>query len=129
MPGWSASGTAPARSSATLCPADSCGRWEADEMEGQNASPGALHRLLRPRAIAVFGGKAAAAAIRQLRRIGYQGQIWPVHPRHDTVEGLRAYRSVAELPAAPDAAFLGINRELTIEVIAALAARGAGGAG
>jgi len=97
-------------------------------MEGQNSSPGTLQRLLRPCAIAVFGGKAAAAAIRQLRRIGYQGKIWPVHPRHETVEGLRAYRSVAELPAAPEAAFLGINRELTIEVIAALAARGAGGA-
>jgi acetate---CoA ligase (ADP-forming) len=97
-------------------------------MEGQNSPPGALHRLLQPRTIAVFGGKAAAAAIRQLRRIGYRGEVWPVHPTHEKVEGLSAYRSVAELPAAPDAAFLGINRELTIEVIAALAARGAGGA-
>jgi len=76
----------------------------------------------------VLGGKPAAEVIRQLRRIGYGGEIWPIHPRLDEVAGLRAYRSVAALPAAPDAAFLGVNRHATIEMVEALAARGAGGA-
>jgi acyl-CoA synthetase (NDP forming) len=89
---------------------------------------GDLSRLLRPRSIAVLGGKPAAEVIRQLHRIGYEGEIWPIHPRLDEVAGLRAYRSVAELPAAPDAAFLGVNRHATIEIVEALAARGAGGA-
>ncbi len=89
---------------------------------------GDLSRLLRPRSVAVLGGKPAAEVIRQLRRIGYGGEIWPIHPRLDEVAGLRAYRSVAALPAAPDAAFLGVNRHATIEMVEALAARGAGGA-
>jgi acyl-CoA synthetase (NDP forming) len=89
---------------------------------------GDLSRLLRPRSVAVLGGKPAAEVIRQLRRIGYGGEIWPIHPRFDDVEGLRAYRSVADLPAAPDAAFLGVNRRAAIEMVEALAARGAGGA-
>ncbi|MBW8724239.1 MAG: acetate--CoA ligase family protein [Inquilinus limosus] len=87
-----------------------------------------LSRLLRPRSIAVIGGKPAAEVIRQSRRMGFAGEIWPVHPQHETVEGLPAFRSVAELPGAPDAVFLGINRHAVIEVTAALAERGTGGA-
>lgn len=86
-----------------------------------------LSRLLRPRSIAVIG-RRMAEVIRQCRRMGFAGEIWPVHPQHDTVEGLPAFRSVAELPAAPDAVFLGINRHAAIEVTTALAERRAGGA-
>jgi acyl-CoA synthetase (NDP forming) len=89
---------------------------------------GDLSRLLRPRSVAVLGGKPAAAVIRQLRRIGYDGEIWPVHPRLDEIADEPAYPSIAALPAAPDAAFLGVNRHATIDVMEALAARGAGGA-
>lgn len=89
---------------------------------------GTLSRLLRPRTIAVFGGRAAAEVVRQSDRMGFRGEIWPVHPRHQSVEGRRAFRSVAALPSAPDAAFLAINRHLTVEVVSALAERGAGGA-
>ena len=49
--------------------------------------------------------------------MGFAGDIWPVHPSKTEVEGIRAYRSVADLPGAPDAAFVGVNRHLTIEVI------------
>ncbi|MEJ6782201.1 acetate--CoA ligase family protein [Aminobacter sp. Piv2-1] len=87
-----------------------------------------LERLLRPKSIAVFGGSQAAAVVRQCLKMGFAGDIWPVHPTKDEVEGIRTFRSVAELPAAPDAAFIGVNRFLTIEVIAQLSARGAGGA-
>ncbi|MBE1207188.1 acetate--CoA ligase family protein [Aminobacter carboxidus] len=89
---------------------------------------GRLERLLRPKSIAVFGGSQAAAVVRQCLKMGFAGDIWPVHPTKAEVEGIRTFRSVAELPAAPDAAFVGVNRFLTIEVIAALAERGAGGA-
>ncbi|MER9740376.1 MULTISPECIES: acetate--CoA ligase family protein [unclassified Mesorhizobium] len=87
-----------------------------------------LERLLRPKSIAVFGGAQAAAVVAQSIKMGFVGEIWPVHPNKDEVAGRKAYRSVAELPGAPDAAFVGVNRHLTIEVIKALAKRGAGGA-
>ncbi|MEO5326012.1 acetate--CoA ligase family protein [Mesorhizobium sp. CC13] len=89
---------------------------------------GRLERLLRPKSIAVFGGSQAAAVVRQCLKMGFAGDIWPVHPTKEAVEGIKTFRSVAELPAAPDAAFVGVNRFLTIEVIAQLSARGAGGA-
>lgn len=86
-----------------------------------------LRRLLAPRHIAVFGGDAAAEAIRQCRRVGFAGPIWPVHPRRTSIEGLPCHRSAAELPEAPDAAFVAVPREAAIDVVADLAARGAGG--
>ncbi len=88
----------------------------------------ALSRLLRPRSIAVVGGRIAAEVIRQCRRMGYDGQIWPVHPSKDTLEGLPAVRSIEDLPQAPDVAFVGVNRHLTVDIVAALARRRAGGA-
>ena len=60
--------------------------------------------------------------------LGFQGDIWPVHPRHATLEGLPCYRDVDALPAAPDASFVAVPREGTIDIVSRLAARGAGGA-
>ena len=87
-----------------------------------------LGRLLRPRSVAVLGGREAAEVVRQCKRMGYAGEIWPVHPEKDSVEGHKAYRSVAELPGAPDAAFVAVNRHLSVEMMTALATRGTGGA-
>lgn len=87
-----------------------------------------LQRLLQPRHIAVFGSRAAAEVIRQCRQLGFAGDIWPVHPRHESLEGLPCYASVAALPEAPDASFVAVPREATVDVVAELAASGAGGA-
>ena len=85
-------------------------------------------RLIRPRSIAVVGGREAARVAEQCDRMGFDGALWPVHPKRGTVAGRPAFRSVAELPAAPDAAFVGVNRHATVEAVAALARAGAGGA-
>lgn len=87
-----------------------------------------LRRLLAPASVAVIGGDLAAEVIRQSERAGYRGELWPVHPRRATVGGRRCYCSVDDLPAAPDAAFVAVNAEASIAVVAQLAKRGAGGA-
>ena len=87
-----------------------------------------FERLLKPRTIAVFGGAQAQEAIRQSERMGFEGEIWPVHPKKTEVLGRRAYSSVQDLPASPDAAYVGVNRNLTIGIVRDLAQRGAGGA-
>lgn len=60
--------------------------------------------------------------------MGFEGTIWPVHPKAEEVAGLPAFKDADSLPEAPDAAFIGVNRFATIEVVRALSARGAGGA-
>ncbi|PDV84936.1 acyl-CoA synthetase [Rhizobium sp. H4] len=87
-----------------------------------------LDRLLRPQTIAVFGGREARRVIEQCDRMGFAGEIWPVHPKLDEVLGRPCYRSLSDLPAAPDAAFVGVNRTLTVEIVRDLSRAGAGGA-
>ena len=84
-------------------------------------------RLLRPRHVAVVGGEAAAEVIRQCRRIGYTGAIWPVNPRRAEIEGVPCYPDVAALPEGPDAGFVAVPAAATVDVVAELAKRDTGG--
>ena len=88
-----------------------------------------LSRLFQPKTIAIVGGGAwCEQVIKQSQGMGFTGDIWPVHPRSDEIAGYLAYKSLTDLPSPPDAVFIGINRHATIELVASLAAMGAGGA-
>ncbi len=88
-----------------------------------------LERLLRPKSICVVGGGGFGTnVVKQTLKMKFPGDVWVVHPTKDTVEGVKAYKTIAELPGAPDAVFIGVNRNLTIDVIRQLRAKGAGGA-
>ena len=86
-----------------------------------------LKRLLYPKTIAFVGGQGLADTIEHSGRFGFAGDIWIVNPKRDEIAGRACYPTVEDLPAAPDAAFVGVSREATLPVVAALAARGAGG--
>ena len=90
--------------------------------------PKDLSRLLRPKSVAVFGGGWAENAVLQCKRMKFRGKIWAVNPRRKTLGGVRCFRAAEELPAAPDAAFIGVNREAAVDVAGALANIGCGGA-
>ncbi len=87
-----------------------------------------LRRLLHPETIAVIGGELAAEVIRQCEKIGYAGEIWPVNPQREHLAGRACFPDVEALPRAPDAAFLAVSREKTVQMIRTLSAMGAGGA-
>ena len=87
-----------------------------------------LQRLFSPRSIAIFGGMAASEVIRQCRKLGFKGDIWPVHPTRSDMEGLPCFADIASLPSAPDAAFVAVPAAATIDLVQQLAQRGVGGA-
>jgi acetate---CoA ligase (ADP-forming) len=87
-----------------------------------------LSRLLNPRSIAVIGGSPAARVVEQCQKLGYTGKIWPVHPTKKEMHGVACFASLADLPGVPDAAFVAVNRHLTLDAISQLSAMGAGGA-
>lgn len=76
----------------------------------------------------IGGGFWCRQIIRQSRAMGFDGQIWRVHPKADLIEGVRAFATLQDLPDVPDAVFIGINRNVTVEAVAALSRMGAGGA-
>ena len=86
-----------------------------------------LDRLLRPRSLAFIGGGAAELAIDACRAFGFAGDMWAVN-RSRELRGLPTFASVDELPAAVDAAFVGVGRDATVEVVRQLAAAGTGAA-
>lgn len=88
-----------------------------------------LSRLLRPKSIAVIGGGAwCAQIIMQSRRMNFAGRIDVVHPRGEVFEGVQSVTALDALETPPDAVFIGVNRNSTIEVVRALSQMGAGGA-
>ena len=87
-----------------------------------------LSRLLRPNHIAVLGGSWAENVVTQCQRMNYSGDVWPVHPKRKQIAGVACFPSVDDLPEAPDATFIGVNRNLTISMVQKLSANDAGGA-
>jgi acetate---CoA ligase (ADP-forming) len=70
-----------------------------------------LDRLFRPRSVAIIGaspvrGNARNSLVRALLKHGYDGKVYPVSPNHAEIEGHKAYKSVSELPEAPDVALI-----------------------
>ena len=87
-----------------------------------------LKRLLVPRSVALIGGGAWTEAVEAAgRKIGFPGELWRVHPTRTSTPTTRYYRSVDELPSAPDASFIAAPSGEVPGIAAALARRGAGG--
>ncbi|MGA0766834.1 MAG: CoA-binding protein, partial [Ilumatobacteraceae bacterium] len=87
-----------------------------------------LSRTLNPRSIALFGASPAQSVIEQCQKLGFTGNLWPVHPTRESIAGVKCFKSIAELPGVPDVAFVAVNRNATIGVVAELAKLGCGGA-
>ena len=87
-----------------------------------------IHRLIAPRSIVLIGAGAWTDAVAAGNAaIGYSGRLWRVHPSRASTAATTYYRSIADLPGVPDAAFVAVPSHDAPSVAAALAACGAGG--
>ena len=88
-----------------------------------------LSRLFSPKSVAVVGGGVwCRSVIEQLIKIGYKGKIFPVHPLKEEILGIKSFKDLEDIPAIIDATFIGVNRNITIEVVKQLNSLNAGGA-
>jgi acyl-CoA synthetase (NDP forming) len=87
-----------------------------------------LTRFLSPKSIAFIGGHECEVAIERTRSLGFTGKIWAVHPKRQTLGGITCLKSPEEIDGAPDAAFVAVKRELTIDIVRHLNKIGCGGA-
>ena len=83
-----------------------------------------LRRLLKPRHVCIVGGQAMEDSIRRCADTGFAGEIWVVNPKRSELGGRKCYASIADLPEAPDATFIAVPREPTIDILRALNAAG-----
>ncbi|MBK0419075.1 acetate--CoA ligase family protein [Leucobacter sp. CSA1] len=88
-----------------------------------------MEQLFNPRSIAVVGASANPAAIggkpiSQLVSHGYAGDIYPVNPNRDEVQGLRCYPSIDEAPDGIDLAIIAVPAAVVPGVVEACGRRG-----
>ncbi len=96
-------------------------------------SPASLDSLFTPRSVAILGASEDATRIsgrpvRYLIEGGFKGDIYPVNPNRETVQGLKAYPSLADCPGVPDIAIVALPLGLTETAIRDCVARGVKGA-
>jgi acetate---CoA ligase (ADP-forming) len=89
----------------------------------------AITKLMRPRSVAVIGAsadpaKTAGRPVAYLQKHGFDGQIYPVNPRYETIGGLACYPDVASLPEAPDVGIVLLGAERAHIAVRELAKRG-----
>lgn len=84
--------------------------------------------LLAPRSIAFVGvsakGGAGTEMLRSTIRSGFDGSIWPISAKVDTIEGLPCIPSLAALPQTPDCVVISIPADGVISVVEEAAALG-----
>ncbi len=95
----------------------------------QNQSSAGLDALFRPRSIAILGAsddptRISGRPVRYLIEGGFAGPIYPVNPNRATVQGLTAYKALAEVPEVPDVALLAVPAGLTEQAVRECVAKG-----
>ncbi|KAB2729198.1 acetate--CoA ligase family protein [Brucella intermedia] len=84
-------------------------------------------RLLAPRTMAFIGGGQVEATLKTLRQQVYGGDVYVVNPKRSEIAGYKCIPSIADLPVSPDAVFLAVNADATINALRELSAMKAGG--
>lgn len=89
-------------------------------MHDVRSSP--LHRIVNPRSVAFWGASSdpmsmGSVQLSSLLAFGYQGKVYPVHPRERTVMGLTAYPSAADLPEPVDLAVFVLPTRVVPEIL------------
>jgi acyl-CoA synthetase (NDP forming) len=81
-----------------------------------------LYPIVNPKSIAFFGASNRFSAmgtnqLSSLLDLGFEGNIYPVHPKEELVLGLKAYKQVQDLPEVPDLAVMVLPTQAVIGVM------------
>ncbi|MGW2899588.1 acetate--CoA ligase family protein [Streptomyces sp. NPDC001212] len=89
----------------------------------------AMTRLMQPRSVAVIGasseaGKIGNSVMRNLIDGGFAGDIHPVNPKADEIEGRKAHASVLDIPGEVDVAVFAIPAKFVPTALEEVGAKG-----
>jgi acyl-CoA synthetase (NDP forming) len=88
-----------------------------------------LKAALDPRSIAIIGAsenpnKVGGRPVHYLDKFGFKGRIFPINPSRSEVQGHRCYKSLADLPEAPEMVIVAVAGDNAIGVVEECAAHG-----
>lgn len=78
--------------------------------------------FLDPKSIAVIGAsndgtKISGRPIEYLQRYGFEGIVYPVNPKYETIQGVPAYKSIDELPDDIDLVIIAIAAKYVVDTL------------
>jgi len=81
-----------------------------------------LDKIFKPKSIAVIGASnrreiAGYRIFRNLIGSGYEGVVYPVNPKNESIQGVQSYKSVADLPKVVDLAIIATPSQVVIDVV------------
>ena len=81
-----------------------------------------LRKFLEPESVAIVGASNNPLRINHnlvanLVKLGFQGRIYPVHPKEKEIMGIKTYPSVKHIDASVDLAVIGVSHSLTLGVL------------
>ncbi len=80
-----------------------------------------LHGFLNPKSVAFYGtnnkgSSLAAIQIMNLIKSNYDGKIYPIHLKLDSVIGFKAYKSIAEIPEIPELVVIVLSAKVVPQI-------------
>ena len=96
---------------------------EADMQKGD------LDILFRPKSVAVMGAssdekKIGGRPIFYLKHYDFEGDIYPINPNYDEIQGVKAYKSLADVPGGVDLALIALPSAMVEDAVTACAEKG-----
>jgi acetyl coenzyme A synthetase (ADP forming)-like protein len=92
-----------------------------------------MKRIFSPAGIAIIGAsgdpsKLGYSTVKNIIDGGYKGNIYPINPKADEIQGRKCYRSVQEIPDKVDVAVIVIPAKNVADAVIALGEKGVAGA-
>ena len=89
-------------------------------MDGFERSP--LYRIMHPASVAFWGASSnplgmGSVQLSQMLALGFEGPIYPMHPREQEILGLKAYHHLKDVPGPVDLAVLVLPTKVVPEIL------------
>ena len=106
----------------------SAGKWSPPQSASEIVK--SVHAMLHPRNIVLVGatdkpGNYAERIWNNLVKYGYEGDLYPVNAKRETIWGVTCYKDFASLPEKPDHVLVLVPARFAVQVIRDAAAAGA----
>lgn len=88
-----------------------------------------IEYALHPRAVAIIGasdreGSVGRAVMTNILNGGFEGDIWPVNPKHREIAGSPCYARIGDIPGVPDLAVIATPPRTVPQIIHDLGVKG-----
>lgn len=88
-----------------------------------------LDSILNPRRVAIIGAsdnpaRIGGRPIAMMQAGGFEGEIFPVNPNRETIQGLPAFSSIGDVPGTVDCAVVAVPVNIAVKTIAQCADAG-----